>query len=371
MLADIEEQDNVPDGQTTAPDVSIQRFSRARDGHQNNFDGLRLIAALMVMLSHQLVFLHRVDPSPMKDSLGMLAVLMFFVMSGYLVCESWCRDPHLTRFLMRRLLRLWPALAIATLFIATAAAALTTLSLHDYLGHETRHFILSNLRFRPTFVLPGVFTTTPPNASLSAVNGSWWSILLEAHCYLYLAGLGLVGLRHRWLSLLVLLLAWGAYATTLPGHSHVSAYTNLCYFYEASFMSGVCARLFAPEIHRHWGVLATALVALAGVAALMHWQRPLEWAVIAPLTLWLGLQSTPVLRSAARFGDLSYGMYIYAFFVQQVSVHVWPGKVGLLPTLAVSVVATAAIAWLSWHGVEAPALRLKRRLRTWFPTGAV
>ena len=360
----------MPDGQVTTAEAPTRELSPVRDGHRNNFDGLRLIAALMVMVSHQFVFLHRVDPSPMKDSLGMLAVLMFFVMSGYLVCESWYRDPHLARFLMRRLLRLWPALAVATLAIAIAAASLTTLPLHDYFGHETRQFILDNLRFRPTFVLPGVFTTTPPNPALSAVNGSWWSILLEARCYLYLAGLGLVGLRRRWLSAMVLLLAWAAYATTLPGHSQASAYTNLCYFYEAAFMSGVCARQFAQEIRRHRRVLVVALIAIAGAAAQMHWQRPLEWALIAPLTLWLGLRSTPILRSAARFGDLSYGLYIYAFFVQQVSVHVWPGKVGLLPTLTLSVVATAALAWLSWHGVEAPALQLKRRLRGWFPTGA-
>lgn len=360
----------MPDGQEKSPEATLQHALQVRSGHQNNFDGLRLIAALMVMVSHQYVLLHRLEPSPLKDSIGLLAVLMFFVMSGYLVCESWYRDPHLTRFLARRLLRLWPALAVATLAIAAAAALLTTLPMRDYIGQQTRHFILANLRLRPTFELPGVFTTTPPNASLSAVNGSWWSILLEAQCYLYLAMLGLLGLRRRWLSLLALSLAAAAYAKTLPGHSSATAYTNLTYFYVACFMSGVCARQFATEIHRHRRVLAAVLMVGAGAAAIMHWQRSLEWALLAPLTLWLGLRSTPLLRSAARFGDLSYGIYIYAFFVQQVSVHIWPGPVGLLPTLAVSVVVTTAIAWLSWHGIEAPALRLKRRLHTWFPTGA-
>lgn len=78
----------------------------------NNFDAIRLVAALLVLCSHQLFFLGIDNPTIAGFTLGELAVMTFFVISGYLVADSWYRDPHLVRFLGRRFLRIWPALAL-------------------------------------------------------------------------------------------------------------------------------------------------------------------------------------------------------------------------------------------------------------------
>ncbi|OHC47056.1 MAG: hypothetical protein A2211_12425 [Rhodanobacter sp. RIFOXYA1_FULL_67_6] len=111
------------------------------------------------------------------------------------------------------------------------------------------------------------------------------------------------------------------------------------------------------------GAMAACLLA----AALLQHARLAQWAVMVPLTLWFGRQSTPGLRSAARFGDLSYSTYLYAYFVQQLTVRLWPATPSYLATASVAGIATLLLAWCSWHAVEAPALSLKRRLRGWFP----
>lgn len=335
----------------------------------NNFDGLRLVAALMVLFSHQFVFLGRLEPAPFGDSLGVVAVMMFFVMSGYLVTESWYHDPHLMRFALRRVLRLWPALVVAAMVIALAGAAVTSLPMHEYFGAATRRFVTANADFRTVYELPGVFVTSPPNVNLSAVNGSWWTIPVEAHCYVYLAIMGLIGLRRRWVSVAAFLLVLLMYVKTLPGHSKADAFDNISYYYIGFFMTGVCARQFADVLRRAWIVVLAGLIFCVIAAVLFHQHRLGEWALMAPLTLLLGLRSTPVLRSAARFGDLSYGIYLYAYFVQQLSVRVWPALPSYTATVTVAVIVTVLVAWCSWHLVEAPALRLKRHLHRWFPDG--
>lgn len=337
-------------------------------GHDNNFDGLRLIASLMVLLSHQFVLLG-MHESTLADgmTLGSIAVAMFFTMSGYLVAESWYLDPHIMRFAMRRFLRIWPALAVATILIAIAGAAVTSLPLHAYFGHETRDFIAHNLELRPHYALPGVFETEPANPILSAVNGSWWTIPLEARCYVLLAMLGTIGLRRRAFTLLALAAVAVMYVRTLPGHPQGNTLHNLRYFYVACFLAGVGSRQFAIEISRRRLIVAGGVAACLLAAALLQHARLAQWAMTVPLTLWLGLQSTPGLRSAARFGDLSYGTYLYAYFVQQLTVHLWPATPSYVATASIASIATLLLAWCSWHSVEAPALSLKRRLRSWFP----
>jgi peptidoglycan/LPS O-acetylase OafA/YrhL len=220
------------------------------------------------------------------------------------------------------------------------------------------------------YQLPGVFATSPPNASLSAVNGSWWTIPVEAHCYVYLAIMGLIGLRRRWVSLLALLLVLLMYVKTLPGHSRADAFDNISYYYIGFFMTGVCARQFLRELQQAWMAVTCAGLLCVVAAIALHQPRLGEWAVMAPLTLLAGAQSTPVIRSAARFGDLSYGIYLYAYFVQQLSVRIWPATASYFATVLPALIVTTVLAWCSWHLVEAPALRLKRRLHQWFPDGA-
>ncbi|HEX7348335.1 MAG TPA: acyltransferase [Rhodanobacteraceae bacterium] len=349
-------------------DVRVAPPAGARS-RSNNFDAIRLFAALLVIVSHQLFFAGRTQPLIFGQSLGSIAVLIFLLISGYLVADSWYRDPHLVRFLLRRFLRIWPALAVATLVIALSGFALTTLPAHEYFGPALGHFIARNFQLRIVYDLPGVYAASPAGA-MRAVNGSWWSIPLETKCYLYLAVLGLVGLRRRWLSVLALVAVTVLYVKTLPGHPRAEPLHNLKFLCIAFFMTGLCARGLVVELNRfRWWWLAAGSVVLV-IAIAMGQGDLVLWVVLAPLVLVGGSFSTPGVRAAGRFGDLSYGTYVYAYFVQQLSVRYWPGAHALVASIIVAMLVTLALAWCSWHAVEAPALRLKHRLRGWFPDRA-
>jgi len=337
--------------------------------HSNNFDAIRLLAALLVMVSHQLFFLGRTQPLIAGRTLGDIGVFAFFVISGYLVAESWYRDPHLVRFALRRFLRIWPALAVATAIISFIGAFITVLPPNTYFGHAVWHFIAGNLQLRVVYDLPGVFASSPVTA-MSAVNGSWWSIPLEMRCYLYLAVLGLIGLRRRWCVVLALAVAVFLYTRTLPGHPKASAAHNISFLCIMFFLSGVCARQFVVELLR-FRALWVSIGVLLLIGAVLSGGGDLALSIaLAPLVLVTGSLSTPWVRAASRFGDLSYGIYIYAYFVQQLSVRYWPGSHSMIASTCASVVVTTGSAWCSWHVVEAPALRLKPHLRRWFPDHA-
>ena len=160
------------------------------------------------------------------------------------------------------------------------------------------------------------------------------------------------------------------YVQTLPGRPGADASHHLRYFYISFFMAGVCARQFLPEILRFRG-LTLGIGIVLFVAAISTGHRELaEWIALVPLVLLIGSLSTPGIRAAGRFGDLSYGIYVYAYFVQQLTIRFWSDTPGFAISLLVAIAITTVLAWCSWHGVEAPALRVKHRLRRWFPDQA-
>src|SRR6187200_539555 len=84
----------------------------------NAFDTLRLVAALIVIFGHAFRLTGETVPVFAGTTVATLGVKIFFVVSGYLVAQSWLRDPHPRRFLQRRLLRIVPALVLVVVLTA-------------------------------------------------------------------------------------------------------------------------------------------------------------------------------------------------------------------------------------------------------------
>ena len=102
-------------------------------GSGNAFDFIRVVAALAVLYSHSFPLFGLPEPSHAGQTLGSLAVAIFFAVSGFLVCQSWLRDPDVYRFTLRRALRIMPGLIVAVAFTAFVAGALDTrLPLSEY-----------------------------------------------------------------------------------------------------------------------------------------------------------------------------------------------------------------------------------------------
>ena len=77
------------------------------------------------------------------------------------------------------------------------------------------------------------------------------------------------------------------------------------------------------------------------------------------LALWLALNQRLPVIPAARFGDLSYGLYIYGWPVEAAAIWLLGGRAAWWQVFLPALPAAAALAFLSWHLVERPALSLK------------
>lgn len=342
------------------------RFGAVRLGERisdrdNNFDVLRLLAAWAVLVSHSFALVGEPEPLHQLDAtLGSVGVLVFFAVSGLLIRRSWEYDPSPRDFWTKRALRLLPALAtvgVVTAFVV--GPAVSTLSAGDYFSRwETWIYpVRITLLFPFGAELPGVFDG---GYYSGAVNGPLWSLPVEVFAYLCLFLLGVTGLlARRWLvtGMAAMSLVWAAW--WVP---HTSDSVGATYVVSA-FALGAAAYSWRDRIVLAWPV-AVALVPVCLVAGLgPDPVRVLTWTPAAVyLCFWFAYAVPPVGRVLVRFGDASYGLYIWAFPVQQIIVRRGVDDPWLVVAIATPVVWLLAIA--SWRLVERPALRHKPRPRT-------
>ncbi|MBS0454384.1 MAG: acyltransferase [Proteobacteria bacterium] len=324
---------------------------------ENNFDFWRVLAASMVLFSHQFALLGKPEPQILpKVTPGTLGVCVFFAISGFLVMQSWQRDPHALRFLWKRVLRIWPGLIAACCIAALVLGPIvSSLSPAEYFqsGATWRYFktLLLDIKYE----LPGVFEDNPyPRA----VNGSLWTIPVEVRWYLVVLAAGLFGLfRHRAIAL-TCLVALAAYHFGIYG-AETNPRPNFFREYGLFFLAGVCLQLYRQVWSQR--LLACAGFTLLGASAAFFLGHPFValWITVPFAVIAFGLASTPFIRRFGRIGDLSYGIYIYAFPVQQMIIWATQGRYPFVGTLAISALVTTVVAYVSWHGIERPALSLK------------
>lgn len=328
---------------------------------ENNFDFLRLAAAYFVLVSHQFALTGRAQPGIGSfQTLGGLGVAIFFSISGYLIAQSWERDPSIWRFLVKRVLRLWPALIVATLLAALVLGPLvSTYPLERYFSDQKLwSFIFLNLKLTVRYELPGVFTANPlPNA----VYGSLWTLPVEFRCYLMLMLLGVIGLVRRPIVLLCGAGIFAAVIFVIQDAQHNAA-RNLNLEYETFFFYAACLHYCRKLWQEHAALTASSLAIAAAVAYALGWEYLAMFLVLPPLVIFLGSASTPFIRRAGRFGDMSYGIYIYAFPVQQTVVFLSRNHLSFWSSLTISTIVTCMLAFLSWRLIENPSLGLKRYL---------
>jgi peptidoglycan/LPS O-acetylase OafA/YrhL len=331
----------------------------ARLGRENNFDAIRLAAASLVIVSHAFPLSsgdNRAEPlyrlSGGQSTLGHLAVLVFFVVSGFLITRSFERSPNLADFARNRALRLLPALvcmvAAMTLLLGPL---LTKLPLAEYFTDSRFASYWLNVTLVTTrYSLPGLFEANPfPRA----VNGVLWTLRYEAFFYAVTAGLGVLGLlRGRVLVGLVAIALFVPWLGDVPGDSYLRMFR--CY------AAGSALCLYKDAVPLDGRLAAGALAACALAARLGGFDE--VFAVAGGyLVIYLAFAPWLPLSGAGRFGDFSYGLYIYGFPMQQAVAQVLGAGHGWALNLALGFPLALAFAILSWHGIEKRALRRKRR----------
>ncbi len=318
----------------------------------------------MVVHGHGWVLSGGVGPGLWGVPFARVGLDVFFSISGYLVTGSWDRTPRLAGFLAKRARRIFPGLiacVVATILIVGPLA--TRLQLGVYFASPETWSYLQNIALHLKLTLPGTFEASP---EAGAVNGSLWSLLPEFACYLTVPLLaacfarGRIASRVATLGVLAALIGGaGLYLFEFHRGPSIQGYgVDLKYaLVEVPFFFvGGALALLEPRVAGLWRAdfcLAFFTLNYAITAWLGSWNIPFEWFTLPYMAICFGRMSLPLVRDAGRFGDLSYGMYLYAFPIQQLMLTLWPGHP--YPVLA-CVAMTAGVAWLSWHLIERPAL---------------
>ncbi|KGQ20831.1 Acyltransferase 3 [Lysobacter dokdonensis DS-58] len=343
------------------------RLGQYATGRDNNFNLVRFIAAFAVLWSHSYAIVISPAFEPWVQWLGYtpggVAVDVFFVTSGFLVTASLMRLDNFRAFARARALRIFPALLVMSLLLALVMGPLlTTRPLDVYFSDSAVwKFIWKNSTILTgvKYSLPGVFE----NNHMQVVNGSLWTLPFELRCYLTLA---LVW----WLASFVksdkarmftrIVVVGTALMLVSFWVAHHYAYKHwhtfrLFYF----FFLGAAMWIYRARIPMSGTLFAVACVALIGGIV-----QPKTFFWIYPLTvpyivMWLAYVPGGVLRQFNKLGDYSYGIYIYAFPIQQALVATVPG---ITPEqmIAAAGAGTVALAVLSWHLVEKPMLARKK-----------
>lgn len=335
-------------------------------GRDNLFDFLRFFLAALVIFSHSFAMLYQGYQSydPLLHWTGQLAfggwaVDGFFLISGFLITQSWERSKRPIDFAEKRVLRILPALVVVLLVTVFVIGPLaTTLPLTTYfLSPRTYAYFgfMGTVNLHITDTLPGVFTHNPLG---TRVNGSLWTIRCEAICYILVALLGLMQVyRRRVLVLLASVLAAVVMAVRWH-HPLLGGFTD-SFRVTVFFLWGMTFYLYRDRIPHSRVLLGLTLagLVLADLAGVLTY-------VLPPLggyaLFYVAFSPAFGMQRFAKHGDFSYGLYLYAFPVQQLLVtHFRPlWNAGTL-TIAAFVVA-GACAVGSWHLVEKKWLKQKR-----------
>ncbi len=327
----------------------------------NNFDALRLVAAIAVMFSHAFLIADGTQKNEWlirltgnQSILGLCGVFVFFAISGYLVTQSFEQTGDPLRFMTKRALRIFPGLFAAALLSAFVLAPLvTTLQPGAYFSQPApyRYVVGSTLLDPTVHELPGVmFVNNPVGLE---INGSMWTLRFEFMMYVMVLALGVLRLLNLpvMLGLLALGLACLRFNTALD---FLGGWGWLLAFFAVGM---ILYRLRATRI-LNGRVAALALAGLV-LSVPLHEFIPLFPLFGCYLALWLALNPNLPVIPAARLGDLSYGLYIYGWPVEEGVIWALGGRALWWQVFALALPAAMAIAFLSWHLVERPALQLK------------
>jgi len=337
--------------------------SRFQPRH-NSLNALRLVLAAAVLVSHSWPLSGR-EPEPQLGgaNLGTWAVLGFFGISGYLITRSRLSDRPAIDFYRARALRIMPALVVALLVVAFVFAPLSLLldPAASWDPWSSVTYVARNVFLYPPapFAQPGIADTLANVPYPLLWDGPLWTLFWEGCCYL---GIGIAAsvLPRKALPATAVVGFAGLTAISLAGTfgAPVPEIALRVIPMVLAFLGGMIVLLLGDRIRQNALTIAIAVLLVAG-AVLLDLAPSLAPLPFAYLLLVLG-NVLPLTKVGTEY-DISYGVYIYAWPVQQMLSLAGAAELPLPVYIVLVVVGTVPLAFLSSLLVERPALRLKGR----------
>ena len=336
-------------------------LSERTNNRNNNFDILRFLAALQVLIFHSITCFG--DKCPFLF-IAFDGVFVFFVISGFLVTRSWCDNPNFFAFLKKRILRIFPALiAVVCLTAMVLGPLVTTLPLKEYFTNSAFFDYFKNIfLFHIYHLLPGVFQNNPINTS---INGSLWTLPLEFFMYCLIAIFGITKVLNKKyfhfvfvvLSILLLYMLTNVYVARL-------LYIRFVEFLVLFFISS-CFYVYRKKIILSFPVFVVCVIIfLFGIKLSYEFNFLFEYFRILTLPyiiIYIAYCKIPYINNFGKYGDFSYGIYLWAFPVSQTLIYFGEDKFNVFTYIVSVFLITLFIAVLSFKFIEKPALQLKNK----------
>jgi peptidoglycan/LPS O-acetylase OafA/YrhL len=351
----------------------LLKLSQILQRGENNFDLIRLIAAVTVIFGHSFYIFptggheEPVTQLVQRNFSGTLAVGIFFFISGMLITQSYVETKSAWRFALMRAVRIYPG-AVVCLLVTTLLLGpiVTSLSPVDYLTSSSTYcYIRDNWSFTTVLQAWSPVCAAPPgvfekNRIPQVLNGSLWTLVPEVACYAYVLVIGLSGglsSRVRIVLIIFALLGIHALAPRLIPFFSDDHYTDILKV-ALFFLAGTLAYACRDIIVLRWAYCAPLIIA----AAALQRSAVQEYALyIALFYLILLVASSQRLRAIRFAGDYSFGVYIYGFPIQQSVTHYFPSLTSY-PSNILCIPLALLAGYFSWFVIERPALSSGRRL---------
>ena len=331
----------------------------------NNFDFLRFVFAFTVAFAHLIELSDLEILKPFKVFFNTrLAIDGFFIVSGFLMAKSYENSATIKDYVIRRAKRIIPAYAVVILVSALLFSTISTLSLYEYFSNtQFWNYLVANLSFQNYFepCLPGVFETN----KICAINGALWTIKLEEAFYLS-----------------VPVFYWFVRVKKLNFYALIIIVYLLSVTYYMYFLSIDNYRI-AKQLPGALAFFATGIVFYKNFSLLQKWKDYIIIPCLVAFVLEHYVFQTQFLKPIAfgfmvfyvaysfrflnnfgKYGDFTYGIYIYHFPLIQLFVFLELfNKYPPLIICTFVLILTLLLAILSWYLVELPYLSKNRRLR--------
>ena len=333
--------------------LSIQR--------KNNFDFIRLLLSLTVFLDHSCALSLRPEFGIITYFFNAnIAVNSFFVISGFLVSLSFENSKSVYDYLLKRVRRICPAYVFVVLICALISPILSELSPDKYFSVDLIKYLLANLSFL-NFLhpgLPGVFT----HNHIKGVNGSLWTIRFEVAFYFLIPFIAILFRRYKklWVFLLVFISIFllNMFLGFISAKLQNKSLSLLAFYLPNELLCFMCG-VFLFHYFDYFKKCSLWLL-LISIACFLS-NKFLCFPLLTPFCLCVIViffaYKFVYMGNIGKYGDLSYGIYLWHFPVLQTFVSLGLFDLNPYISLAAATIVILFLAYLSWHIVEKTFLR--------------
>lgn len=337
----------------------------------NNFDFLRFVAASLVIISHSSDLTGNGVEwfaliTKQQESFGGFAVSLFFLISGYLISASYIKSQNVFKFFYARVLRIFPALiAVVLITVFLIGPLITNLSVVSYFEKQETFGYLKSIELYPMhFTLPGVVFSRYSNGT--SVNGALWTLSYEFTCYIIVAILGITRLLKKEIVLSLFVSCAFVYqfeTTIFPNsmNSNIFPYISQAQFIKLFcwFLSGMLFYLYKNKLvynvpHLLISIFMCVLGCICGVGFSLIFLLFGSYIIF-----YIAFSPRIKLQNFSKYGDFSYGMYIYGFLIQQCIIKLFGGEMNNILNWVISLPLAIVLGFISWHLLEKRFLGLK------------